>query len=298
MIMIRNLDISLVRAFVEVARTGSMTKAADYLSLTQGAVSQKIKRLEDSLQCTLFTRGHHALTLTRDGDKLFGLADAYLAANDEIWAVMTAPALRGDVKLGIPHDLVSGYLPLALDGFASAHPEIDVSLATGTSPDLLEKVRRGDIDVAIVEEQDGEGQGTSLAREPLVWISGRAGSAHRKRPLPLSMVGEDCAFRRPVNEALKAAGIPSTYLYEHGANDATMAVVRSGLALSVSLASTVPTDLIVLGAASGLPALPDFSVNLYVTPQQPSDAALELARHIRERKYAGKSGNAALKAVS
>lgn len=283
--MIRNLDISLIRAFVEVARTGSMTRTADYLALTQGAVSQKIKRLEDNLQCTLFTRAHHSLKLTRDGEKLFGLSEKYLSANDEIWATMTAPAIRGDVTLGIPHDLVSSYLPLALDGFATENPSIDVSLVTGTSPDLRDGLQGGKIDVAIVEELDGEGSGHCLALEPLVWISSRASSTHRKRPLPLSMVGGDCAFRRPVNGALKAAGIPWVYQFEHGTNDATMAVVHSGLALSVSLASAVPSELVVLGQGSGLPSLPDFAVNLYVTPVQSSDAARELARHIRDGTY-------------
>lgn len=296
--MTRNLDITLVRTFVEVARTGSMTKAADFLALTQGAVSQKIKRLEDNLQCVLFVRSHHALKLTRDGEKLFGLSETYLAANDEIWETMTAPAIRGDVTLGIPHDLVSSYLPLALEGFATDNPSINISLVTGTSPDLLDGVQGGKIDVAIVEELDGEGSGHCLALEPLVWVSSRAGSTHRRRPLPLSMVGEDCAFRRPVNDTLKMAGIPWVYQFEHGTNDATMAVVQSGLALSVSLASAVPGNLVVLGRGSGLPPLPDFAVNLYVTPHQTSDAAKELARHIRENSYEAASNNKTLKAVS
>lgn len=283
--MIRNLDITLVRAFVEVARTGSMTKAADFLAMTQGAVSQKIKRLEDNLQCVLFVRGHHSLKLTRDGEKLFGLSETYLAANDEIWDTMTAPTIQGEVTLGIPHDLVSSYLPLALEGFAADNPSIDISLVTGTSPDLLDGVQGGRIDVAIVEELAGVGSGHCLALEPLVWISSRASATHRRRPLPLSMVGDDCAFRKPVNTALKAADIPWVYQFEHGSNDATMAVVQSGLALSVSLASAVPGELVVLGQGSGLPPLPDFAVNLYVTPHQPSDAAQELARHIRDGSY-------------
>ncbi|MEQ9491706.1 MAG: LysR substrate-binding domain-containing protein [Alphaproteobacteria bacterium] len=295
--MQRDLDITLVRAFVAVARTGSMTRAADRLGLTQGAVSQKIKRLEDVLQCSLFQRGRPSLKLTRDGEKLFGLSEAYLSANDEIWAAMTAPALRGDVKLGMPHDLVSGYLPLALDGFVSENPGVDVTLVVGTSPDLRQQVRDGQIDVALVEEVAGAGGEASLAFEPMVWIGSADASPHRKRPMPLSMVGEDCAFRKPMSDALAGAGIPWTYMFEHGTHEATMAVVRSGLALSVALASTVPDDLVVLGPAAGLPPLPDFSVNLYVTPVQTTEAATELARHIRERTYAAKPANAVLKAV-
>ncbi len=45
---------------------------------------------------------------------------------------MPAPVVRGEVRLGIPHDLVASYLPIALDGFAGRHPAIDISLVTET----------------------------------------------------------------------------------------------------------------------------------------------------------------------
>ncbi len=290
--MKRNLDIGLVRAFVEVARTGSMTRAGDLLGLTQGAISQKIKRLEDVLQVTLFRRGRRTLTLTRDGERLLGLSEPYLDANDEIWEAMTEPSIRGEVKLGIPHDLVAGYLPIALDGFVEANPNIDISLVTGTSPDLLEDVHGGKIDVAIVEQAMSATGGERLCAEPLVWIAGKGSATHRKRPLPLSMIGADCAFRAPVSEALSGAGIPWTYVFEHGTIEATMTVVRTGLALSVSLASAVPDDLLVLGAASGLPTLSPMAVNLHVMPGQASPAARELARHISEGVYQAQARSA------
>ncbi len=279
--MARNLDVALVRAFVAVAETGGMTKAGDQLGLTQGAVSQQIKRLEETLQVKLFDRRHRTLQLTRDGERLLGLSVNYLAANDTIWDEMTAPGLRGEVKLGIPHDLVSSYLPLALGGFASAYPHIQISLVTATSPELLDGVKGGHIDLALVEEPMGAGEGDCLGIEPLVWIGGPAATAHRKRPLPLSMIGEECAFRAPVSKALAGVNIPYVSVFEQGTIEATMTVVKTGLAVSVSLASAVPDYLEVLGRASGLPALPSFAVNLYVADDKKNLAAQELARHVR-----------------
>jgi DNA-binding transcriptional LysR family regulator len=68
-VMTRNLDISVVRTFVAVADHGSMTVAANSLHLTQSAVSQQIKRLEQMFGCDLFERDGRRLELTHDGER-------------------------------------------------------------------------------------------------------------------------------------------------------------------------------------------------------------------------------------
>ncbi len=280
--MIRNLDTALLRAFVTVVGTGNMTVAGERLGLTQGAVSQQIRRLEDSLQCVLFDRSQRGLKLTRQAHTLLEPARRLLEINDEIWNEMTAPASRGEVRLGIPHDLVASYLPLALDGFVDANPGIEVTLITGASPELREGLAKGNIDVAIAEEPLGNTDGETLSVERLLWVGGSRGSAHAKRPLPLSMVAEDCSFRPPVVDALRGRDIDWRTVFENGTIDATMTTVRSDLAVTVSLASLVPEDLEVLGRAEGLPDLPSFAVNMYVGDREASSAAGELARHLRD----------------
>ena len=94
--MARNLDTALIRSFVTAAETGGMTAAANALHLTQGAVSQQIKRLEDAFACPLFERDRRGLILTNAGERLLGKARRLLALNDEIWAEITtdlAPSL-------------------------------------------------------------------------------------------------------------------------------------------------------------------------------------------------------------
>ncbi len=282
MVMNRNLDTSLIRAFVTVAGTGNMTIAADRLGLTQGAVSQQIRRLEETLQCTLFDRSQRGLKLTRQGELLMEPARRLLEVNDEIWTEMSAPSIRGEVRLGIPHDLVTTYLPLALDGFVAANPNIEVTLITGASPELRADLAKGSIDVAIAEEPLGDTQGEMLGVERLLWVGRRSGAAHGKRPLPLSMVAEDCAFRQPVVDALRSQDIAWRSVFENGTIEATMTTVRSDLAVTVSLASVVPDDLDVLGRDQGLPELPSFAVNMYVGDPDGNSAARELARHLRE----------------
>ena len=78
--MPRNLDTSLLRAFVAVAETAGMTSAANVLHLTQAAVSQQIKRLEETFGCELFERDRKGLRLTAAGERLLGRAKRMLAS--------------------------------------------------------------------------------------------------------------------------------------------------------------------------------------------------------------------------
>ncbi|MDJ0948010.1 MAG: LysR substrate-binding domain-containing protein [Alphaproteobacteria bacterium] len=284
--MIRNLDIGLVRAFAAVADCGNMTTAADALGLTQGAVSQQIKRLEEALDCILFDRSKRGLTLTKRGEHLLGLARRFLDLNDEILAEMTAPAVRGEVRLGMPYDLVTVYLPTVLRGFAESHPQVDVSLICGASPDLVADLNKGEVDVAVVEEPIDEAAGECLCVERLLWIGSRDGKAHRKRPLPLSIVSETCAFRPAIFEALRKAGTAWRTVFENGNIEATMTTVRADLAVTASLASVIPADLEVLTSDSGLPELPSFSISLHQRRADPNPAIEELARHIRREVVA------------
>src|SRR5690242_11564211 len=94
-----------------------MTRAAALLHLTQAAVSQQIKRLEESLGCALFLRDRQRLVPTQAGERLLARAQRLLAVNDEIWTIMTAPEFEGEVRLGVPHDIVGPFLPQVLRSF-------------------------------------------------------------------------------------------------------------------------------------------------------------------------------------
>ena len=104
--MSRNLDISLLRTFVAVADRASMTAAGNALHLTQGAVSQQVRRLEDLFGAALFDRDRRGLRLTAPGERLLGKARRLLGLNDELWGEMTAAGVAGRVRLGAPYDLV------------------------------------------------------------------------------------------------------------------------------------------------------------------------------------------------
>lgn len=279
--MNRNLDLDLIRTFVAVADSGSMTVAANLLHMTQGAVSQQIKRLEDLLGCELFVRQTRKVGLSRRGEQFLANARRLLRLNDEIWAEMTAQPLRGALRVGVPHDLVTQLTP-AMKAFTEAHPQVDISLVCATSSELQEAIDGGRLDVSLVECVASEADGEVLRIESLVWVKGRDSNAWQKRPLPLSMVDERCVFRPIVLEALTNAGIAWRSVFENGNIEATAATVRAGLALTAWLRSTLPADVEPLTPkASGLPALPQFAICLRL-PATVQPAAQEFARYARE----------------
>ncbi|WP_069265771.1 LysR substrate-binding domain-containing protein [Paraburkholderia nodosa] len=279
--MSRNLDLDLIRTFVAVADSGSMTVAANLLHMTQGAVSQQVKRLEDVLDCLLFVRKTRKLELSRHGESFLVKARQLLQLNDEIWADMTGRSLRGSLRVGVPYDLVTPLAP-AMKAFADAHPQVEISLVCAASPELSEAVHSGRVDISLVEYVESEAEGEVVRIEPLVWVKGRGSDAWQKRPLPLSMVDERCAFRPVVLGALAEEGIAWRTVFESGNIEATAATVRAGLAITTWLASTVPADLETLAPqATGLPALPPFAICLRL-PATVQPAAQEFARHVRE----------------
>jgi DNA-binding transcriptional LysR family regulator len=279
---VRNLDTSLLRAFVAVAETAGMTAAANVLHLTQAAVSQQIKRLEEAFGAQLFERDRRGLRLTDAGERLFGRAKRLLALNDEIWTEMTAEEFTGEVRLGIPYDLVGVYLPPVLKNFAQAHPQVEITLVCRTSPELVAASEAGEVDLAVVEELSCGPGGENLATERLMWVGARGGDAHAKRPLPVSFGSDTCAFRPVILSALRGADIPWRAVSEIGNMDAMNATVHTDLAVTALLASTIPSGLEVLGAGAGLPVLPMFLINLYLPRAGGSGACEVLARDLRQ----------------
>jgi DNA-binding transcriptional LysR family regulator len=280
--MIRNLDTSLIRTFVTAADKASMTGAANALNLTQGAVSQQIQRLEDVLGKRLFERDRRGLRLTRSGERLLDRARHLLRLNDEILAEIGGETVAGQVRLGVPYDLVGTLLQPVLKAYADAYPQVEISLVCASSPELAEALAAGTIDLAVIEERVGPSAGECLLVDRLVWVGAKGGSARSKRPLPVSIVADTCAFRPAVLQALSGHGLDWRTVFENGNIDATTATVRSDLAVTTWLASTVPADLDILSFDAGLPVLPNFSVNLHLPRHAIAPAAQAFAAQIRE----------------
>ncbi|PRX34476.1 LysR family transcriptional regulator [Paraburkholderia sp. BL18I3N2] len=143
------MDLTLLRAFVTVAREGNLTRAAVQLHLTQPAVSLQIKHLQETLGVTLFTRTSHGLSLTRDGQALLPHAERALGAANDVQRA--AQSLRHEVRGRLRIGTILDPAFLRLGGFlkqlVESWPHIETALRHGMSGWVLDQVRAGELDV-------------------------------------------------------------------------------------------------------------------------------------------------------
>ena len=205
-----------------------------------------------------------------------------LALNDEIWTEMTTPEFEGEVRLGIPSDIITTYLPTFLKDFARRYPaRADLARQRLQRRAPLE-AEAGKVDVVLATEMACDADGENLVMDRLVWVGARGGEAACQRPLPVSIGCSDCAFRAPIREVLQKAGIEWRSVSEVTNTSAQVATIAADIAVMAWMASTVPNGFEVLGPNRGLPSLPPFMVNLYLPRDGGSHIVQELARHIRE----------------
>ena len=278
--MRRDIDVALLRGFVAVVECGSVTGAANLLNLTQAAVSQQIRRLEELFGTELFERHHKRLVLKASGERLIAHARRMIALNDEVWGTMSAPAYAGEVRLGVPTDIVGSFIPPILKRFDKAWPRVRVALKCSTTPQLLEALNHGDVDLALTTERLCRANGETLLEDDLVWAGAVNGGAHRRDPLPVSLGRETCEFRPAVLKALGDAGRDWRPVSEAGI-DALKASLDADIAVGPFLSRTIPGYLRSIDDPS-LPRLPRFLINLDLPAARQSEIAEELARHIRQ----------------
>lgn len=279
--MRRDIDIALLRAFVAVAETGGMTSAARALNLTQAAVSQQIRRLEEFFGIALFTRDNRKPELTPSGERLFAYSRRMLSLNDEVWGLMTSPDFEGEVRLGVPHDIVTPFIPPILKSFNKHWPRVRVTLVCQATLKLLRMLDEREIDLTLTTEQLPGDRGELLLPDQLVWTGARGGDAHKRNPLPVSFGDGTCAFRAATIKALSDAGLDWRLTCETSDFNPYCATLEADLAVAPMLKLAVPRSLQVLGTAEGLPPLPVFYINLRLPPAGACEIAAEMARFIR-----------------
>jgi DNA-binding transcriptional LysR family regulator len=276
----RDIDVAIVRAFLTVVETGSVTEAARQLNLSQGAISQQLRRLQELTACRLFLRVGRRMVLSSEGHQLLGAASHMVASNDQLWAALNVPAVQGEVRFGAPYDIIGSYAPPILRRFKLAFPTVRVTLVCKDSLVLLSELRSGHIDVALTTERSCGKGGETLRSDRLVWVGARGGDAHTRDPLPVSIGADTCVFRPVAITALRKARRPWQAICEVSNMEPVRATLEADLAVAPLLSHSVPGSLEVLSPGSGLPKLPMFRINLYEAGRT-NPAARAFADHAR-----------------
>ena len=280
----RNLDLTALRSFLTVADTGGVTRAAGVLNLTQSAVSMQLKRLEESLGLALMDRSGRGIGLTAAGEQLAGYARRILSLNDEVFGRLTATEYEGELRFGVPHDIIYPYLPQILKRFALDFPRMRMQLVTGPSLRLKAQLQRGELDVILTTEAETDSGGVALTEVPLVWIGAVRGTVWRERPLRLALCSS-CVFRTDAIRRVEAAGLPWESIVDSPIDKAAEAAISADLAIGVSVANSLPPQTEVIEHGGALPDLGRTRVILY--RQAAEDPVVAALSKMLRQAYAG-----------
>lgn len=276
------LDLDLVRSFVTVAECGGITKAAERLHRTPGALSQQMKRLEQVLGKQLLIREPRQVRLTDDGGVLLGMSRQILKMNGDIFDRFLGPNLEGEVRLGLPDHLGTKVLPEALSRFAQSHSSVRVEVELGRSRDLAERFKDGHLDIVLTSTHfDLPAKSRVIISEDLVWAMRDGGIAQLQRPLPVSVSERGCAWRDAALESLDRAGIEYRIAYASDSCAGQEAAMLADLAIAPFPASLLKPPLKRIPESLGLPEIRTFDVMMYMQ-HEASKASEALGAHICE----------------
>ena len=146
------IDIELYKIFYYVAKYKSITKAAEMLYISQPAVTMSIKKLEEQLEMTLFTRTKRGVILTNEGKVLYEYVEQAMESikigENRINSLKKLDT--GNIRIGIGTTLTKYFLMEYLDKFHKLYPKININIDTSMTVDILKKLENGLVDIAII----------------------------------------------------------------------------------------------------------------------------------------------------
>ncbi|WP_346911305.1 LysR family transcriptional regulator [Faecalicatena orotica] len=148
------MEIRVLRYFIEIAREGNMSRAAETLHVSQPTLSKQMKELEKELGKKLFKRGSTTLTLTDEGMLLRKRAEDILEMVDKTTDEFKAldNIMGGDVQIGCAESYLIKYLARAIGQLKADYPLLRYHLSSGNTEQVTEKLDKGLLDFAVIAE--------------------------------------------------------------------------------------------------------------------------------------------------
>ena len=150
--------LELYRVFLEVAKQGNISAAAQTLFISQSAVSQSVKQLEEQLQVRLFSRSTRGVSLTSEGKLLLEYVSHALGLlqSGEEKIAASRQLLTGELIIGASDTVTKTYLLSRLEAFHKDYPDIRIRILNGTTSMVLDYLHAGQVDIAFASEAPDE----------------------------------------------------------------------------------------------------------------------------------------------
>jgi LysR family hydrogen peroxide-inducible transcriptional activator len=245
------MELHQLRYFCAVADTGSFSRAAEHSHVSQPSLSQQILKLEAELGARLFDRLGRSVRLTEVGKAFLPRALSVLreleAARGEV--VESKESVSGQVVVGVIPTVAPYFLPPVLAGFAKLFPKSTVTVVEEITPVLLERLRAGSIDIAILvlPVRGHEFQALSLLTEPLFaalpknhrLARNRAVAIRELRKEPFLLLRDGHCFRENAVAACDRARVSPQVVFESGQFSSLLGLVGAGVGVSLVPAMAV-----------------------------------------------------------
>jgi DNA-binding transcriptional LysR family regulator len=257
-----------IRGFCYAASLGSVSKAAKRIGLSQPAVSQQIRSLEDEMAVTLFVRRGSGIHLTPDGELLLKMVKPLvekLEHLDKEFKHQREGVEEGYVEVAAGGSTILYVLPKYVEEFRQAHPKIEVRLHSVTGPEGLAQLRTGFVDFAVgplLEAPDDIVFHPMLSYDPVV-ITCLGHPLARKKKLslhdisryPLILPPRNLSTWRVVDGTFKEHGLQYQVAMEVGGWEVIKKYVELGLGISIisSVGITAQEKLEVIPAGEFFP---------------------------------------------
>jgi len=277
------LDVDAVRTFVTVADHKSFTRAAETLGVTQGAVSVKLRRLEDRLGQRLIERTPRQVRLSAQGEIFIGAAREFLAAHERALAGLAEPRRR--FRLGIAAHVMGPEVPGLLARLKSLDPALAIEVLLDNARPLLDGFEAGTLDAAIIRSDDDRRDGEILGPEHFGWFAAPHFEHRAGEPLRLAATSPCCSVRDVAIQLLDRSAIPWTEVFV-GGTAAISAALSAGLAVSAFPRRLAPADVVDVGDALRLPPIPALALVLHssLTDPRSKDALRAITAAFREHR--------------
>lgn len=241
------MEIHQLRYFCAIADTGSFSRAAQQSHVSQPSLSQQIRKLEDELGARLFDRLGRTVRLTELGRAFLPHARTVLrdleAARSDV--VERKASISGTVCVGVIPTIGPYFLPPVLAAFSRKYPQARVTVIEEITPLLLERIRSGSMDLAIValplQGRTQEFQSFRLVQEKLYAVLPKQHSLAKRRSLSLEELHDDPflllrdghCFRETAVAACKRARLQPRIVFESGQFSSILSMVSAGLGVSI-----------------------------------------------------------------
>jgi len=237
------MELSDIKTFAAVARSGGITRAAEELNTVQSNVTQRVKALEIEIGTPLFERHSRGMTLTAAGKRLLPYAQKMAALSHEaVLAARDDGEPKGPLAIGSMETTAAVRLPTLLADFHRRFPAVRLGLRTATTTDLVAAVLEGTLDGAFVAGPIAHADliTTSAFREELVLVSARRWSslaelrAGTPESGPTALVFRTgCTYRQRLEQILVEFGWPSAIRFELGTLDGMIGCVAADMGVTL-----------------------------------------------------------------